>query len=255
ENDTQSKDLFGQALPSKLPRELADIKARQKRLNKALEVAKKKAEEANKTKKVDSKPKKEPCVPIAEPDARILPNKEGGYAPNYTVLSTAESQNGFIMDADVIIGSDEGNQTLNAIDRIEENFGQKPENLTADTAFSNSANLVGLEERDVAAYMPQYNRPDQKDNPANRENPTEPIPAELWDQLPRDTQSKKLHRTALAFDETANCYYCPMGRKLDYLGKNTKKRKYGEVLCYRYRSKDCSLCELSEQCRNGEKIP
>lgn len=260
QNDTKGQDLFGQGSPSKLPAELSDLKSRQERLNKALEAVKKKtnkadkAKKANKTDKADSKSKKTPHVPVADPESTILPNKEGGYAPNYTVFATTESNSGFIMDAEVIIGGDESRQTLETVDRIEESFDEKPEILTADTAFSSGENLAGLEERDVVAYMPQFNRPDQKDNPANREDPTKPVPSEAWDKLPRDTQSKKLHRMAFVFDETANCYYCPMGRTLDYRGPHSKPRKNGTALYEMYRCQDCSDCPLSEQCRNGQKL-
>ena len=255
QNDTQTKDLFGQGSPSKLPAELSDLKTRQERLSKALDAVKKKTDKIGKVKKADSKSKKTPRVPVADPDSTILPNKEGGYAPNYTVFATTESKGGFIIDAEVIIGGDESQQTLETIDRIEDSFDERPEILTADTAFSSGENLAGLEEKGVTSYMPQYNRPDQTDNPANREDPSEPVSSEAWDKLPRDTQSKKLHRTAFVFDESANCYYCPMGRKLDYIGKHTKPRKHGNAIYQAYRSKDCSGCELSEQCLNGKKLP
>ncbi len=40
-------------------------------------------------------------IPKADPDSRILPNKEGGYAPNFTPMVATECQGGFIVDADV----------------------------------------------------------------------------------------------------------------------------------------------------------
>lgn len=249
QNDVADKDLFGQASPTKLPKELANLKDRQERIGKALEAAQKKAAQA------DKKGKKTPQVPVADPESTVLPNKEGGFAPNYTVFATTESQNGFIMDAEVIIGGDEGQQTLATIDRIAENFDKKPENLTADTAFSSGDNLAGLQEREVTAYMPQRNRPDQTDNPARREDPTAPVPAADWDKLPRDAQSKKLHRSSFVFDEQANCHYCPMGRKLRYRGLTSKPRTHGKALYHRYRCEDCSGCSLSAQCRNGKQLP
>jgi hypothetical protein len=248
QNDSQEQNLFGLASSGKLPAELADLKTRQKRLNQALEAVKKKTEKA------EGQSKKTPRVPVADPEATILPNKEGGYAPNYTVFATTESQGGFIVDAEVIMGGDEGSQTLETVDRIEENFEEKPENLTADTAFGSGENLAGLEERSVTAYMPQRNRPDQTNNPAYRQDPTEPVPAEAWDQLPRDSQSKKLHRSAFVFEEKANCYYCPMGRKLNHIGRHRKPRKHGQAEYQAWRSKDCSGCALSRQCLNGKHL-
>lgn len=252
QNDARDKNLFGQASSCKLPRELSNLKARQERLNRALEAVKKKQDQAD---KVSGPDKKAPRVAVTDPDGEILPNKEGGYAPNYTVMAATENEGGFIMDADVIIGSDEGGQTLETVDRLEENFEQKPGNLTADTTFSSGENLAGLEERGVTAYMPQFNRPDQTNNPACREDPAEPVASEDWERLPRDAQSKKLHRAAFVFDEQANGYYCPMGRKLGFIGKHTKPRKHGPAQYQAYRSQDCSGCALSQQCLNGKKLP
>ena len=245
QNDGET-DLFGKGGVSKLPKELADLKSRQAKLSKALEIVKKKAEQA------DSKSKKPPQVPLADPESTVLPNKEGGYAPNYTVFTTAESKGGFIMDAEVIIGGDESSQTIATIDRIEENFDETPKKLTADSAFASGKNLDNLENRNVEAYMPQRNRPDQTDNPARREDLTEPVPCQDWDKLPRDAQSKKLHRSAFVFDETNNGYYCPMGRVLNYQGPHSKPRKNGTASYKKYRCQDCSNCPLSEQCLNGK---
>jgi hypothetical protein len=103
--------------------------------------------------------------------------------------------------------------------------------------------------------MPQFNRPDQSDNPAPREDPTQPVPPEQWDRLPRDAQSKKLHRSAFVFDEKANCHYCPMGRRLDHTGRHSKPRKHGPAFYEAYRSRDCSDCPLAEQCLNSKSTP
>lgn len=256
QSDAGHTDLFGHGSVSKLPKELANLQTRQERLSKALEAVQKKTEEADQKqagqKKTDQK-KKTPRVPVADPEATVLPNKEGGFAPNYTVFATTDTQGGFIMDAEAIIGGDESSQTLETIDRIEETFAEKPEKLIGDTAFSSGENLAGLEERGVEAYMPQFNRPDQKNNPALRQDPTEPVPSAAWNQLPRDAQSKKLHRTAFVFDQAANCYYCPMGRVLNYRGPHSKPRKNGTALYAMYRCQDCSDCPLSKQCRNGRK--
>ena len=35
---------------------------------------------------------KGPQIPLADPDARVLPNKQGGYAPNYTPVATTETK-------------------------------------------------------------------------------------------------------------------------------------------------------------------
>ena len=33
-----------------------------------------------------------PAAPLADPDSRVLPNKNGGFAPNYTAVLAVDSQ-------------------------------------------------------------------------------------------------------------------------------------------------------------------
>ena len=38
-------------------------------------------------------------VPVADPDSGIMPNKEGGYAPNFNPIAAADGECGMIIDA------------------------------------------------------------------------------------------------------------------------------------------------------------
>ena len=46
-------------------------------------------------------------LPTAGQDRRILPNKEGGYAPNFTPMAMTETENEFIVGADVLVGKND----------------------------------------------------------------------------------------------------------------------------------------------------
>jgi transposase len=80
--------------PDKLPLELADLTARRTKMCEVLE----QLQEMDRKRKADGiNPKKNPAqLPKSDLDARILPNKEGGYAPNFTPLVVNEMANGFI---------------------------------------------------------------------------------------------------------------------------------------------------------------
>ena len=85
-------------------------------------------------------------MPKADTDSTVMPNKEGGYAPNYTPVVATDGTADFIVDCDVIAGPNEQNEMLPSVDRIEENFGKKVDNLSADKAFGTGANLEGMED-------------------------------------------------------------------------------------------------------------
>jgi len=244
--DERENDLFGNSVsPNHLPRELADLRRRQDRLGKALASARLK--EANrKDGAVKSRPVK---VPVADPDSSIQPNKEGGYAPNYTPTATTDGHKGMIVDTDVLDDSDEGQVTVATVDRIEESFGEKPEQLLADSAHGSGANLTELAERQVEAYIPLEQREDSDENPARRSNPSEPVCRSDWSRLPRNTRTGRLGRHAFVFDSSDDCYYCPMGRPMGFIGVKHKTRRQGRRIGYRsYRCVECGGCPLAGQC-------
>jgi transposase len=104
ETNDQLDELFddGQAA-DQLPSELRDMKTRQEKLQAALAQLQE-MDERRKRKGKD--PEENPAqLPTTDQDSRILPNKEGGYAPNYTPMAVTEIENGFIVGADVLIGN------------------------------------------------------------------------------------------------------------------------------------------------------
>jgi transposase len=106
-------------------------------------------------------------IPKADADSRVMPNKEGGYAPNYTPLVATDAANGMIVDCDVIAAPSEQTETLATVDRIEETFGRKPEKMLADTAHGTGSNLAGMEGRGVDFYTPMASQTPEEGNPAS----------------------------------------------------------------------------------------
>lgn len=229
-----------------LPPELATAKARQAKLE-ALLAELKAADEARRKDGID--PKKSPAQRSkADPDAPLMPNKEGGYAPNYTPLAATDTGSDIIVDCDVVAEPNEHPHTLPTVDRIEETFGEKPKALSADAAHSTGENLAGMEQRQVAFYSPVESPVPQEGNPAKREDPRQPVAEAEWSKLPRNNR-KKLAKSCFVYDAEADCYYCPMGRVLSI---EQKKREEGRETRWVYRSQDCCGCPLAEVCRDGK---
>jgi len=93
----------GQAL-DQLPAPIADLQVRRQVLGELLSQLDQMDAER---KAIGKDPQKNPAqLPKTDPDARILPNKEGGYAANYTPMAVTETEHGFVVAADVVIGND-----------------------------------------------------------------------------------------------------------------------------------------------------
>jgi transposase len=243
QTDTAAENGTSEASP--LPPDLRTAKARQEKLRELLAQAR----AADESRRKDGiNPAKNPAqIPKADAESRVMPNKEGGYAPNYTPLAATDAACGMIVDCDVIAAPHEQSETLSTVDRIGETFGRKPEKMLADTAHGTGVNLAGMEERGVDFYTPVTSQAPAEDNPAKRSDVRQPVAAEERPKLPRNNK-KKLAKPCFVYDEESDTYYCPMGRPLDY--EETKKEPRGGATVNQrlYRCADCAGCVLAAEC-------
>ena len=225
-----------------LPPELADAQKRREKLGQLLEELR--AADAARKKDGYRTPAQ---LPKADPESTVMPNKEGGYAPNYTPVAAADGTQGFILDCDVIAGPNEQNELLPSVDRIKENFGNQVENLSADKAFGTGPNLAGMETRNVSFHTPVESPVPQEGNPAKRADPRQPVPEAEWPNLPRNDK-KKLAKCCFVYDEATDRYYCPRGKELPYAETNKYESSQGPRVSRIYRCKDCANCPLAKEC-------
>lgn len=250
--DQEDRKLFDTGESSQqLPAELADAKARQQRLREALA----KVQAADKARRAEGiDPKKNPAqVPTTDPDSRVLPNKEGGYAPNYTPILTVDVHGGFILDTDVITSTCEHLTTVPSMDRIQDNFGELPDVALADGAHATGPNMEAMEEREIEFFSHVATAETTGANPALREDPTQPVPESALEQLPKNPQTKKFDKSAFVYDEESDVYYCPQGKTLSYNEKKSKVDAEGNRTYFAvYRCDDCAGCCWDSACRMGK---
>jgi transposase len=230
-----------------LPPELATAKARRDKLHALLKEIQA-ADEARRQLGVNTE--KNPAqMPKADPESKVMPNKEGGYAANYTPLAAVDLQGGWIVDAEAIAEPHEEGQTLAAVDRIAESFGQKPAAFLADTQHGTGENVAGMEERQVAFYSPVESPSPTEGNPAKRADPRQAVPEDEWARLPRNDR-KRLAKSCFVYDDKSDCYSCPMGRVLRPEELRKEQRNGATVEIRVYRCRNCEGCPLTTVCRD-----
>jgi hypothetical protein len=176
-----------------------------------------------------------------------MPNKEGGYAPNYTPVVATDGAHGFILDDDVIGGPNEHNELLPSMDRIEETFGQTPASASADKAFGTGLNLEGMEERQIDFHTPVESPEPQQGNPARREDPRQPVAEQDWPNLPRNDK-QKLAKCCFLYDAATDAYFCPLGKEMRYRETKKSAGSQGARAMRIYACQDCVNCPLASQC-------
>jgi transposase len=243
EQDRAEDALFGETSPVKLPRELKDMQRRQEKLKQAM----KKLEQMEKDRagRKDLSPKG-PAVPLTDPDSRVLPNKTGGHAPNYTSVLAVDSDSGMIVDTQVLGSNDEASTVLPAVANIEQELGAKPKQVAADSGFNTGRNLAGLEEQQVEPLMPA--KQEFAENPAIRPDPAVPVPQEQQSKLPFNKQNKCLDKAAFIYDSANDRYMCPMGQPLDYSHDKPYNRDGVKGTYRMYQCGACAGCPLAHKC-------
>jgi transposase len=249
EQNDEIDEAFGEDCGDKLPPEVSDLQARRAKLREIHE----QCQEKDAARRHDGiNPQKNPAqLSMTDPDAQILPNKSGGYAPNYTPMAVTETQNGFIVGADVLVGNVEHVEAVAMVDRVEEDYGEQPDAALGDAAYATGPNIADFEERSIEFLAPLAGGDAGNDNPAIREDPTQPVPDDQLDELPLNKQTKRFDKQAFVYDEEKDVYYCPAGQELPYSSRETVSRQGQTVERRNYQCKVCRGCPMASRCRTN----
>lgn len=250
ENDQADSDLFGEELSiDQLPEGVRNLKTRREQIGKYLAQARA-MDQVRKSNGID--PEKSPAqLPKTDTDSRVLPNKEGGYAPNFTPMATTETQSGFIVHCDVVIGNVEHNQLGSIIDCVQSEYDTKIERIMVDSAYTTGENLTLAENKTVELIGPlaEVKCPE---NPAKRNDLTQPVPSDQVPNLPINPQTKRFDKSAFVYDQASDSYYCPSGKQLVHRTTvDTTYRGDKPVTREVYVCHDCKGCELADLCRKN----
>lgn len=128
---------------------------------------------------IENSPEKTPPrLPITDPESRFSKTKEGGFAPCYTPMVTVDVDSGMIVDQGVIAQINESGELISTIAQVKQdyNLAGPVEQVLADGLMATGENLQACEKLGVDLYSPVPSA-HQGDNPADREDPSRPVPA------------------------------------------------------------------------------
>ena len=89
---------------------------------------------------------------FTDPESRIMKSKDG-FVQAYNGQIAVDAQAQAIVACDVTQSAADSGQLLGMADAVEANLGRKPEQASADSGYCSEANLAGLEERKIDAYV------------------------------------------------------------------------------------------------------
>lgn len=164
-------------------------------------------------------------VSKSEPEARKMKQADGGYAPSYNVQLSTEQSHGIIVAVGVSQAAADYQELDQAVTRMEENLGGKPQQVVVDGGYLSGANLKLMEARGIELITPVNDRSEQ---------------------LKAAGIEPAFARTAFRYDADQNAYQCPAGATLRYKGKEARAGQ----MRYRYQAAAavCQSCVWRLQC-------
>lgn len=167
-------------------------------------------------------------VSETDPEARVMKQSDGGFAPSYNVQISTDAANGIIVGVDVTQAGNDCDQLVNAIDRVEANTGHTPEQVLVDGGYTmKNANIEAMAKRGIDLNGPVV------------ENNSEA-------SFKRRSVQPEFYPDQFRHDEGTDTLICPADKVL----KLRQTRQCEGCIDYTYQASvtDCQQCPFRDQC-------
>jgi transposase len=168
-------------------------------------------------------------VSRTDPEARVMKQPGGGFAPAYNVQLSTDAAQKIIVGASVSQSGNDYGELLPAMAQLEQTFQRQPTQVVADGGFTCRSNIMGM----ATAGMDFYGS-------LGKPNP------ESAGQLAQRGISPEFYPSAFPYDPATNTCQCPAGKGLRPSGQ--KSRPETVEHSYRAEATDCARCPFEAQC-------
>ena len=152
EDARYGKDKSGDELPEELSRRETRLQ-RIREAKRALEQeAREEAEEEDEEEAKEAKPEDKTQYNFSDPESRIMKGPDG-FVQAFNAQVAVESVSQLIVGQTVTQEPNDKQQVAPMVAIIEQQAGQKPKELLADSGYSSEKNLAYLEAKKIAAYV------------------------------------------------------------------------------------------------------
>jgi hypothetical protein len=168
-------------------------------------------------------------VSTTDPEARIMQQPGGGFAPSYNVQISSDAKADLIVGIGVSQAANDTGELVPAMERMEANLGEVPQQVVVDGGFITQGTIRAMEAQGIDLIGPM---PDHA--------------SQTVAALEKRGVSPEFFPQAFTYDAERNCYVCPGGRDLVF---ESQEKSEGSAR-YRYRAKlaDCQGCPSKGQC-------
>ena len=170
-------------------------------------------------------------VSHTDPQARVMKQSNGGFAPSYNVQLSTEAAHQVIVGASVTQNGNDYSSLVPAVAEVEKNCGAKPKQVVVDAGFTTRNNVVELSAQGVEMIGSLRN-------------------ANAGGQLERRGIAAEFHPKAFEHDAQEDSYRCPMGTVLKHI--RTREKRSALEHTYRADGRACEVCPFQRSCCGQE---
>lgn len=170
-----------------------------------------------------------------DPDATFMRMKDdhmknGQLKPAYNWQLSTHDQ--FVLNYSLHQTSTDTTVLEEHLEGFRELFNRMPDVVTADAGYGSEQNYEYLDNEDIEAYV-KYNYFHMEQTSKYKNDP--------------------FRADNLYYNKEQDCYYCPMGQKMRYIGYITKITANGYEQTYsRYQAQNCRGCPLRSACHKSK---
>ena len=166
-------------------------------------------------------------VSVSDPEARVMKQPDGGFAPSYNTEICTDVAEGVIVAVEVTQAGNDFDQLIPGVENVERNMGRAPDQVIADGGFTSRENIQKMADRNIDFIGSFCN--------ADRTN-----------RLKALGIAPDFYPAAFVYDEAHNTYTCPAGKTMKSDGK--WKLTGGTVYRYQAQASDCQRCPFKTKC-------
>lgn len=183
----------------------------------------------------EDKDKEQRRVSTSDPEARVMKQPGGGYAPSYNVQIDTDAKNGVVVAVGVVQAGNDFEQLEPGVDRVEHNLKETLTAVVTDGGYVSKDTIVAMKERAIDYIAPCVDEAGKGQSSYDNRG-----------------VSAEYHSSRFIYDAQSNSYLCPQGKTLSYEGKEQRHLQ----VSYRYRAKrsNCQGCPMKSQCCPGNRV-
>jgi transposase len=183
----------------------------------------------------EGRDKEQRRVSTSDPEARVMKQPGGGYAPSYNVQIDTDANNGVVVAVGVVQAGNDFEQLEPGVARVEDNLKETPTAVVTDGGYVSKDTIVAMRERAIEYIAPCVDEAGKGQSSYDNRG-----------------VSAEYHSSRFIYDAQTNSYLCPQGTILSYEGKEQRHLQ----VSYRYRAKrsDCQGCPMKSQCCPGNRV-